>query len=98
MQKKKQPRLCIRTPEITGALMSRRDLSSVEFWACAGVNLDRRHYYSHRTISIHETMFQDANKCHNKHIFTINKGLLCFIPGFIRSKGTIRESLSISLY
>ena len=32
-------------------------------------------------------MFQDANKCHNKHIFTINKGLLCFIPGFIRSKG-----------
>ena len=32
-------------------------------------------------------MFQDANKCHIKHILTINKGLLCFIPGFIRSKG-----------
>ena len=32
-------------------------------------------------------MFQDANKSHIKHIFTINKGLLCFIPGFIRSKG-----------
>jgi hypothetical protein len=32
-------------------------------------------------------MFQDGNKCHIKHIFTINKGLLCFIPGFIRSKG-----------
>ncbi len=39
------------------------------------------------TISIHETMFQDANKCHIKHIFTINQSLLCFIPGFIRSKG-----------
>ena len=27
-------------PHVTGSLMTRRDLSSVEFWARAGVNLD----------------------------------------------------------
>ncbi len=29
-------------PHVTGSLMTRRDLSSVEFWARAGVNLGLR--------------------------------------------------------